>query len=127
MGIRVENSGDFDNIKSFYDKITRGEIYEDLDQYGELGKESLSKHTPVRTGLAAQSWSFEIEEEASNRVSIHWTNLDVEGGLEVVILLQYGHATGTGGYVSGKDFINPAMEPVFEAAIEAYREKVNNA
>jgi hypothetical protein len=80
---------------------------------GEDGARALSAATPRDTSLSANSWTFDIEESA-NSVSIVWKNTDVETGFPVAIMLQYGYATGTGGYVAGRDYINPAMKPVFD-------------
>lgn len=126
MSIGIESSGDFDNIKEFAKKFSRGDFYSDLDQWGQAGVDALAAATPVRTGLASESWSYEIIDDPV-RPGIQWLNVDQEGGLEVVILIQYGHATGTGGYVQGRDFINPAMQPIFEQIQESIWEKVNNA
>lgn len=124
--IGIRNEGDFEHFRNFAKKISRGDIYSDLNRWGQMGVEALAKATPVRTGLAAESWAFQIHRDRRT-TSIHWLNYDVEGGFEVVILLQYGHATGTGGYVQGRDFINPAMRPVFDRIAEELWEKVTNA
>ena len=78
-----------------------------------LGVEALSAATPIDTGLAASSWDYEITRDRGVW-QITWLNRDVEGGAQVVLLIQYGHGTGTGGYVQGRDFINPAMRPIFD-------------
>jgi len=126
MKIGIESSGDFDNIRNFARKISRGDFYEDLDRWGQDGVNALAKATPVRTGLAAESWKYYIF-QGRRGPGIQWINTDVESGLEVVILIQYGHATGTGGYVHGRDFINPAMRPVFDKIQQSLWEKVKNA
>ena len=126
MKIGIESSGDFDNIRKFFKKISRGDFYSDLDEWGKEGVKALARATPVRTGLAAESWKYYIF-HGRRGPGIQWINTDVESGVEVVILIQYGHATGTGGYVHGRDFINPAMRPVFDKIQKSLWEKVNNA
>lgn len=88
-----------------------------LQNAAELGLESLRNSTPVDTGLAASSWGYEIKKDR-NSSTITWTNEDIESGYNVAILIQYGHGTGTGGYVQGRDFINPAIQPVFDSMID---------
>ena len=85
-----------------------------LQNAAEQGLEALRNSTPIDTGLAASSWGYEIK-KGKNSSTITWTNMDIEGGYNVAILVQYGHGTGTGGYVMGRDFINPAMKPVFDS------------
>lgn len=84
-----------------------------LEPYAQQGVAALSAATPVDTGVAASSWSYEIESTADS-VKLVWTNSDVENGFPVAIMLQYGYATGTGGYVQGRDYINPAIKPIFD-------------
>lgn len=96
-----------------------------LEKYGREGVSALSASTPIRTGTTANSWGYVITTNR-NGYSIKWTNSNVVGGVPVAILLQYGHGTGTGGYVQGRDFINPAMQPIFDKlAEEAWREVTN--
>jgi hypothetical protein len=82
--------------------------------------------TPVETGLAASSWNYEVSTDKGG-CSIHWTNGDIENGFNVVISLQYGYGTGTGGYVQGRDFINPAIRPVFDQIAERVWKAVTSA
>ena len=88
-----------------------------LDRYGRMGVDALSKATPVRTGLAASSWSYQIVRK-DGVTKLQWKNSDIEGGYNVAILLQYGHGTRNGGYVQGIDYINPALKPIFEQMAE---------
>lgn len=96
---------------------------EDLDKYGMAGVDALAEATPKRTGLTADSWYYEIIQD-ENGVRIEWRNRNVvEGWANVAVLLQYGHATGTGGWVEGIDYINPALRPIFETiADNAWKE-----
>ena len=113
MGIEVHHSGSFDNLERFLRRIVDGDIYRTLERFGSEGVEALSAATPIDTGLAASSWDYEITRDRGVW-QITWLNRDVEGGAQVVLLIQYGHGTGTGGYVQGRDFINPAMRPIFD-------------
>lgn len=90
------------------------DIYADLDRFGQLGVDALAGATPIRSGRAAASWHYRIV-RTRKHVGIEWYSTDeIRGTTPVAILLQYGHATGTGGYVRGRDFINPAMKPIFD-------------
>lgn len=94
-----------------------------LNKYGKQGVEALSAATPVDTGRAASSWYYEIEKDKSG-FKITWCNSDIENGCNVAILLQYGHATKSGGYVRGIDYINPALKPIFDNMIEDFSRRV---
>jgi hypothetical protein len=98
-----------------------------LETYGQQGVDALASATPIRTGLAASSWYYLVENNNS-WYSITWCNNDTEnGGAPVVVLIQYGHSTRNGGYVAGYDFINPAIRPVFDQiASEVWREVINS-
>lgn len=88
-----------------------------LHTAAQRGIDALRNNTPLDTGLAASSWGYIIKKEKDS-ATITWTNDDVEGGYNVAILVQYGHGTGTGGFVMGRDFINPAMQPIFDSIAE---------
>ncbi|AVD99445.1 hypothetical protein SEA_BING_23 [Streptomyces phage Bing] len=94
-------------------KMRSGDIYKSLDAAAKMGVNALASAVPKDSGLAADSWSYTLENSRGS-VSITWTNNDVENGFPVAIMLQYGYGTGTGGYVQGRDYINPAMKPVFD-------------
>lgn len=111
--ISLHTSRSGKNTEDFLNKLAKQDIYKELDKYGKEGVAALTQNTPRDSGLAASRWNYKIE-KTRDKVSIHWTNTNEEGGVLVVILLQYGHGTGTGGYVQGRDFINPAMAPVFD-------------
>lgn len=99
--------------KDRLERLKRGDHYRSLDKYGQMGVAALSRATPTETGLTANSWYYRIIKDEKH-VRIEWHNSNVVDGVPIAILIQYGHATGTGGYVQGQDFINPAMRPVFE-------------
>lgn len=111
--IRLESRGDFRNLEKFLTRMSQGEVFKTLDRHGQAGVDALSMATPRDSGSAASSWSYEVV-KTKRTYSISWTNSDMAGGVPVVILLQYGHGTGTGGYVQGRDFINPALKPIFD-------------
>lgn len=120
--ITVKHHGSFQNTDKFLNKMKKQDIFKVLDQYGEAGVAALASVTPTDTGRTASAWEYAIEKKG-NSYSIIWSNTNVITGVPVVIWLQYGHGTGTGGYVSGRDFINPAIQPIFdEIAASVWRE-----
>lgn len=97
------------------------------DGQARRGVQALARATPVESGLAAQSWSYTIDQRGQNGITITWHNTDIENGFPVAIRLQYGYATGTGGYVAGVDYINPAIRPVFDAIADDVWKAVTSA
>lgn len=122
----VRSKGDFNNLETFLKKMINGDAYADLEMYAREGVAALASATPVDTGVAADSWYYEIGNENGSYV-VSWRNFDVVAGTPVVILLQYGHATGTGGYVEAYDFINPAIQPIFNKISEKVWKAVKSA
>lgn len=120
IGITAE--GDFNNTEKFLKKVKDGKYLDILDKYGRIGVSALSQATPKNTGSTAAAWGYEVHQE-NNGAVIYWTNTNQNKGFYVAIALQYGHGTGTGGYVVGRDYINPAMRPVFdEIANDVWKE-----
>ncbi len=111
--ITFKHKGDFQKSRKFLDKILKRDRYSRLKELGERGVQALMQVTPVDTGVTASSWGYEIL-QTPEKTSIVWTNSNMVAGVPLVILLQYGHVTGTGGYVKGVDFINPAIKPIFD-------------
>lgn len=111
--IEIKTKGDLSKTKNKLKRLLRLGINSKLSEWGQLGVDALSRATPVDSGLAASSWEYRIIRDR-NGPTIGWYNTNVENGAVVVILIQYGHGTGTGGYVRGRDYINPAMRPVFD-------------
>lgn len=105
--------GDFKNMEAFLKAMTGDDIYRSLNSYGQEGVNALAAATPRDSGLTANSWSYKVEKSRGS-YSIEWINSNTVNGTPVVIMLQYGHGTGTGGYVIGRDFINPAIKPTFD-------------
>ncbi len=100
-------------------------MFSDLTRHGKTGVDALSNATPVDSSLTANSWAFRIIKDR-RKPGIEWYNSNVAGDVSVAILIQYGHATGTGGYVVGRDFINPAMQPIFDKIADDVWKKVTN-
>jgi hypothetical protein len=113
VGLYVTASGSYQNTESWMQKMLRLNILEVLNRYGQIGVAALSSATPIDSGLAAASWYYKAG-KSGRGYFIDWYNSDVENGYPVVIGIQYGHGTGGGGYVQGKDFINPAIRPIFD-------------
>jgi hypothetical protein len=111
--LKLESSGSFNSLEKFLKKMSSGEIYKSLDNHARKGVQALSQATPLETGETRNSWDYEIK-LGKGSCTITWTNSHTEDGVPIAIILQYGHGTGTGGYVQGKDYINPAMRPIFD-------------
>ena len=120
--IGFRHKGDFSKFSSFLERAKNKVRLGELDKYGREGVAALASATPVDTGLTAKSWSYKIEsKDGSTVLSFHNTN--IQNGVPIAIILQHGHATGTGGWVQGRDYINPAIQPIFDRmAQEAWRE-----
>lgn len=115
--ITFKHRGSFKNTETFFKKLLKRDFLSNLDKYGKMGVEALSAATPRDTGKTADSWDYSIE-ESKNGVKIVWTNSNVNKGVNIALLLQYGHATRNGGYVMGRDYINPAIQPIFDQILE---------
>lgn len=123
--LKLTSKGDHSKTERYLNKLHDGDFFSNLDQYGQLGVIALSRSTPVDTGLAQSSWDYKTI-KSREKPGIIWINTDVENGTSVVILIQYGHGTGTGGYVAGRDFINPAMRPIFDMIADNIWREVTN-
>ena len=124
--IRITTKGDFNNTFRFLNKMSKFQINKILEKYGRMGVNALASATPVDSGKTAESWGYEIS-VGKEGATIHWTNTNQNKGVYIAVILQYGHGTGTGGYVQGIDYINPAIRPVFDKiAEEAWMEVVNS-
>ena len=108
--------------EDFLKKAKELKIESVLNKYGAKGVQALMAATPVDSGLTASNWGYELEHNGTGW-SIHWTNDNINQNVNIAVILQYGHGTGTGGYVAGRDYINPALAPIFqEIADEAWKE-----
>lgn len=120
--ITFTQKGSFKNTERYLRKLKEAQLYAILGKYGSLGVVALSNATPVESGLTASSWTYSIQHRPGY-YSIRWHNSHTNKGIPIAILIQYGHGTGTGGYVQGQDYINPAIRPIFEQmANEAWKE-----
>lgn len=123
--ITIKSTGSFKNTTLFFDRMLKGVIFEGLDKYGQMGVDALSNATPRDSGETAQSWRYKIIKK-KGRVSIEWYNTHVNQGAQIALLIQYGHGTGTGGYVVGQDYINPAIRPIFDKILDEVWKKVKS-
>ena len=111
--ITFSSKGDFKKTFSFFEKMKEGVHLGNLDKYGREGVPALAAATPIDTGMTASSWTYEIVRE-NGTASIVWSNTNVVDGVNIAVILQYGHGTRQGGYVQGRDYINPAIRPIFD-------------
>ena len=109
--------GDFSKTKRYLGKIKKTTQFEILDKYGREGVTALSSATPVDTGLTSNSWSYEIK-KSNDSVTIIFKNSNINKGVPIAIILQYGHGTNNGGWVQGRDYINPAIQPIFDKIVD---------
>lgn len=122
--IEIKQQGDFSKVTAFLERLKQGTNFSILEKYGRMGVEALQNATPVKTGLTASSWSYEIVQD-KGKATIEFHNSNINNHVNIALILQYGHGTGTGGWVEGRDYINPALRPIFDnLADEAWREVV---
>lgn len=120
--ITFRQKGDFSKLTNYLERLKEAANIGVLDKYGKAGVAALASATPTDTGETASSWYYEIERQ-NGFASIIFKNSHVNKGVNVAIILQYGHGTGTGGWVEGRDYINPAIQPIFDKIAEdAWRE-----
>lgn len=120
--ISFRHKGDFSKVTRYLERVKEAAHIGILDRYGREGVAALSSATPVDTGTTASSWYYTIERKNGSS-SIIFHNSNVEDGVLIAVILQYGHGTRTGGWVQGRDYINPAIQPIFDKiATEAWRE-----
>ena len=120
--ITFRQKGDFSKLTRFLERAKNAVKLGDLDKYGREGVAALASATPADSGLTASSWYYEIKNQ-NGVASIKFYNSNVNDGVPIAIILQYGHGTGTGGWVQGRDYINPAIQPIFDKiANNAWRE-----
>lgn len=112
--IKVTTSGSFKNVEAFLHRIKRQEQFKALEKFGPIGVHALASATPKDSSETANSWDYEIVQKPGY-YAIIWTNHHIDtDGAPIAVLLQYGHGTGTGGFVQGRDYINPVMRPIFD-------------
>ena len=115
--IGFRQKGDFSKTVKFFQKLKNANINRILERYGQEGVAALASATPVDTGLTANSWYYKIEVK-NDSSTLMFCNSNVVNGIPIAIILQYGHGTGTGGWVQGRDYINPAIQPIFDKIVE---------
>jgi hypothetical protein len=126
MAFGITSTGSFNNMDRFLNFLKGFSLGDILGQYGQMGVEALAAATPERTGLTAESWGYEVTNSGGDW-KITWTNTNINEGVAIAILIQYGHGTGTGGYVQGYDFINPAIQPIFDQIANGVWKAVTSA
>ena len=120
--ISFRQKGDFSKVTKFLERAKEVVKLGDLDKYGREGVAALASATPVDTGKTAASWYYEID-HSNGSATISFRNSNIQNGVPIAIILQYGHGTRNGGWVQGRDYINPAIQPVFDRlADSAWRE-----
>lgn len=120
--ISFKHKGNFSKFTRFLERAKEVVHLGELDKYGREGVSALSSSTPKDSGLTAESWYYEIENK-DGRATITFNNSNINDGVPIAIILQYGHGTGTGGWVEGRDYINPAIQPLFDKiANDAWKE-----
>lgn len=119
-----QKGGDFLKLTRFLNKSKNTVIRCDFDKYGREGVAALSSATPVDSGMTSSSWYYNVVKN-KNSVAIEFCNSNVQNGVPIAIIIQYGHGTGTGGFVQGKDYINPALQPTFDKLANTIWKEVN--
>lgn len=123
--ITFRQKGDFSKLNSYLERVKEVVKLGDLNKYGRQGVQALSSATPIESGETANSWYYEIN-RTKESVSISFHNSNINNGVPIAIILQYGHGTGTGGWVEGRDYINPAIQPIFDRIAEDAWKEVTN-
>ena len=111
--ISLKSKGDFKKTEKFLKTSLGRDWMSVLDKFGQKGVDALRANTPIDSGETKNSWSYEIIQNGS-RISIYWKNSNINQGVNIAVILQYGHGTRTGGWVEGKDYINPALKLIFD-------------
>lgn len=123
MKISVKSKGNFNNTENFFKKNKNYDLAWKLNKYGLLGASLLAAATPMDSGKTAESWNYEIK-KSQNGLKLIFTNSNENQGIPIAILIQYGHGTRNGGYVQGRDFINPVVRPLFDEIAKNVWEEV---
>lgn len=122
--IEIKQKGDFSKADALLASMLDSPIFKRLESYAQRGLDALILATPLDSGITAASWSYRIE-RAKGYYAIVWTNDHAPNGFPVAIMLQYGHGTGTGGYVQGQDYINPSIRPIFDSIADSLWKEVS--
>lgn len=120
--IIIKQHGDFKKTESFLNRMSKADHFKVLEKYAKEGVVALSAATPVDTGMTANAWSYNIVMNKTS-ATISWANANIVNGVPIAVVLQYGHGTRDGGFVQGRDYINPALKPIFDKlANEVWKE-----
>ena len=122
--ISFRQKGDFSKLNRYLERVKESAKIGVLDKYGREGVAALASATPVETGKTANSWYYEIKRQ-NGSVSIEFKNSNIKDGIPIAVILQYGHGTGTGGWVQGRDYINPAIQPIFDKIADSAWKEVS--
>ena len=122
--IGFKNSGSFSNTFSFFKRMSQKEIDKILAEYGEQGVRNLEYYTPKRTGLTSRSWTYRIEHQ-NGKTLLLWDNTNIQNGVPIAIVIQYGFVTKTGFRVQGRDYINPALSPIYEEIMNKFQKEMS--
>lgn len=123
--IKISHKGDYSKVTKYFERVKKGVNIKNLEKYGREGVAALASNTPVRTGLTSNSWYYEIEQK-NGIVRISFCNSNIQNGVPIAIILQYGHGTRNGGWVEGRDYINPAIQPIFDEITKNAWKEVSN-
>lgn len=124
--VAFNHRGSFDKLESFLERIQKVDVRQILEIYAQQGVAALASATPVDSAETAGAWGYRIEQSETS-ITITWTNSSVNRGFPIAIMLQYGYGTGTGGYVQGRDYINPAIKPSFDQIADGVWKVVTSA
>lgn len=115
--VSFHHKGNFQKTDNFLKKAKQGDYFRSLEKFAQEGVNALASATPIDSGKTAASWDYTIS-RSKGSVSITWTNSNINDGVNIAVIIQYGHGTRNGGYVQGRDYINPAIRPVFDKIAE---------
>ena len=123
--ITIKQKGDFSKLDTYFERLLEVVNLGKLNKYGKAGVAALASATPVETGKTANSWTYEIN-RSGDTITIDYINKNSNDNVNIAVILQYGHGTGTGGWVQGRDYINPAIQPVFDSIVQEAWEEVKD-
>lgn len=121
--IRINQKGDFSKTIKYLQSVNNKNVIPILERYGKEGVNALAAATPVNTGITANAWYYEVQKNKGG-YSISFHNSNIQNGVPIAIILQYGHGTRNGGWVEGKDYINPAIQPIFDKIADSVWKEV---
>lgn len=126
MGFKIRSKGNYNKTEKFLKKARKLNVRPILEKYGRAGVDALASATPIESGQTAYSWGYEIHSSGASHM-VYWTNSHINDGVVIALILQLGHGTGGGGWVEGRDYINPALRPIMDEIAEAAWKEVVGA